>query len=455
MNRLNPWITLGLLTVILHAAVLFLVIPQLTHRVMAFYNQDRYVDGYDQLAQNLVLGNGYRFYPDTARTMMREPGYPILLAGLMFLWGNSFAAVKIANLCLALATAWLMTRLAARMSSSWILQVLPPLLFLFHPATLIAESRGGVETLFAFLLILFLLALYTALERADWRYFALTGTVLGLTVLVRSTPMLFPLFLLGYFLVAQRQQSSALAICRNITVMIVAMFTVLSPWIVRNYRLSHKFVPTASVLGVSAHAGEYLCTHRTEDKPWFLLDRDAAAERFTIASELGYPYKDVKDGYYQSFYSTSDELRFSSYLAARVFGEYKSNPLLCVRCMAYNLFNFWFAGKSWMSTTGNVLVQLPYMILAVVGVVACSRNRRFAMIGPIVLLVLYVMAVHAPILAQARYSVPLIPLLSILASFVFAERTKSINAANAAATIAVERQNSTIPASLVGSGTEK
>jgi hypothetical protein len=43
-----------------------------------------------------------------------------------------------------------------------------------------------------------------------------------------------------------------------------------------------------------------------------------------------------------------------------------------------------------------------------------------------VLLTTYVVAVYVPILAQARYSVPLIPLLSILASTVFVEIRRKV-----------------------------
>jgi 4-amino-4-deoxy-L-arabinose transferase-like glycosyltransferase len=456
MKRLNPWLALGLMTAILHTVLLFLVIPQVTNHVTVFYNQDRFVDGYDQLAENLVIGNGYRFYPDTARTTMREPGYPILLAGLMFLWGSSFVAVKVANLCLALATAWLMVRLGARMSSSRILRIGPPLLFLFHPATLIAESRGGVEILFTFLIVLFLLALYTAMEHGAWPYYAVTGAVLGLTVLVRSTPMLFPFFLLGYLLLFERQRIPVPIACRNIAITVAVMLAALSPWIIRNYLLTKRFVPTASVLGISAQAGEYICTHRSESAPWVLLDRHAALERGRLALELGYRYKVVQDGYYyQPFYSTVDELSFSRYLAGRVFGEYEKDPLLCAKCMGLNLFNFWFAGKSWMSTLINILVQLPYLVLALVGAVRCVRDKRFGVIGPMVLFILYVMSVHAPILAQARYSVPMIPLLSILASLgLAAMRGKAIKTA---ATFAVsDRECSQIlTAKLIDCGLEK
>jgi 4-amino-4-deoxy-L-arabinose transferase-like glycosyltransferase len=426
IRRSNSLLLVGLLTVIVHAVVLFIVIPQAGKRIPIFYSQDRFSDGYDQLAENLAHGNGYRFYPDTAKTLMREPGYPIFLAGLLTLFGNTFAAVKLSNMCLALATAWLMTRLIGRISSSRTLLIAAPLLFLFHPATLIAESRGGVEMLFTFLVVLFLVTLYAAMEHSRWWDYATAGAVLGLTVLVRSTPLLFPLFLLGFLLVSKHRSIAAFAICRNVAVMVVAMFAVLSPWIVRNYDLTGRFVPTASVLGVSAQAGEYICAHRFENKPWYLLDREAAQERSKIALALGYRFEDGY--YYQSFYSTQDEMSFSAYLARQVFGNYARDPLLCAKCMALNVFNFWFEGKTWTTTIMNIVVQLPYLIFAVMGTLVCVKSGRWQTIGPLVLFILYVMAVHMPILAQARYSVPLIPLLSILGSFCFVTRAGSAKA---------------------------
>jgi 4-amino-4-deoxy-L-arabinose transferase-like glycosyltransferase len=346
---------------------------------------------------------------------MREPGYPLLLAGLLLLFGKSFAVVKLANMCLALAVAWLMTRIARRLSRNLTVILVPPLLFLFHPGTLIAESRGGVEVLFTFLITLFMLALYRAMENnGSWDY-VMAGAVLGLTVLVKSTPILFPLVLLLYLLVFARRQNPKLTICRNISSLILATLIVLSPWIIRNYLLTRHFVPTASVLGVSAHAGQYICVHRQEGVPWVFLDREAAQERGKLAHELGYRFKE-DDPYYQVFYSSVDELNFSSYLMKRVMREYQDHPSLCLRCMGYNLFNFWFAGKPWMSTGLSLIVQLPYLILGAAGLVLCARNNQAKVIGPLVLFIVYVVAVYIPILAQARYSVPLIPFLSILAT---------------------------------------
>lgn len=454
-NRMNHWpkhrwIGLGVLTVVAHVTLLFLVIPAFSSRLAPSYNQDGFTDGYDALAANLVAGNGYRFYPETSKTLMREPGYPLLLAGLLVTFGSSFIAVKLTNVVFALATAWFMTRLARRISSNRILVIVPPLLFLFHPAILIAESRGGVEILFTFLLMLFMLAVYRAMASTTWMAYALAGVALGITVLVRSTPMLFPAFLFVYLLMVDRLRTPPLVIFRNITIMVVAMVAMLMPWIVRNYALTGRFVPTADVLGVSAHAGQYICTHFSEDKPWVLLDRDAARERSELALEQGYHFK---DGYYQAFYSTDEELRFSSYLAKRVFTVYKDHPSLCVRCIAYNLFNFWFAGKSWLSTGMNVLVQLPYLVLAAIGTVVCVKNKRFLAIAPLVIFIVYVVAVYVPILAQARYSVPLIPFLSILAGIAF-EAARSKNLGPAALEPMQRSSLHTASAGLVGSTTE-
>lgn len=62
-----------------------------------------------------------------------------------------------------------------------------------------------------------------------------------------------------------------------------------------------------------------------------------------------------------------------------------------------------------------MIVQLPFLLLAIVGAVLCMRNHRFILIAPMLLLIIYSIGVSVPILAQARYSVPLIPYLSILA----------------------------------------
>jgi 4-amino-4-deoxy-L-arabinose transferase-like glycosyltransferase len=398
------------LVVSLHAAILFVVIPEMSSHIDQFYNGNQYADGYDEIAANLVSGKGYRFRPDTAKTLTREPGFPILLAGIFIVFGKNFTAVKLANMLLAFAAACLMTQIARRLSSSQVLMLGSPLLFLFHPGTLIAESRGGSEILFTFLLTLFILTVYRALKSGTWWDYLVSGGVLGLTLLVRSTPILFPLVLLGYLLVFERQANPKVAVFRNITAMGIAMFVVLSPWIIRNYAQTGKFVPTASVLGVAAQTGFYLSTHHPIGN--MFIDREAACERNKLADGLGYHFK---EGYYQYFYSSTDEVNFSHYLVQRVIGEYQRSPMLLIRVVGVNLLNFWCGGRTWKSVAMNAAVQLPLLLLAIIGIVISLRNDQFKSVAPLALLIVYIVAVSVPILALARYSVPLIPFLSILA----------------------------------------
>jgi 4-amino-4-deoxy-L-arabinose transferase-like glycosyltransferase len=440
MTRSDLWpvrrvISMGIVVVVFHMILLFLVLPKVSARLAPSYNQDRYTDGYEQLTENLALGHGYRFYPETARTIMREPGYPMFLAGLRLFFGDSFLVVKLANLVLALVTAWLILELARKIdpgapSREGQLLFLPPVLFLFHPAVLIAESRGGLEIVVAFLAVLFLLSVLRMMRTQRLSDAIVSGVLLGIIIYVRSTPVLFPFFLCGYLLLFERRRARILRTCRNMAVIFITMLVVLSPWIARNYGLTGKFIATGDVLGVSAQAGQYIGTHLFEGRPWWLLDREASRERDRVAVSLGYAYEDGQNGYYQTFYKTTDEVKFSDYLLKKVVNTYKRSPLLFIRCLAQNLFNFWCAGKTWSATAANTLLQVPLLVLAGIGTIRGLKDRGKQAVGLLVLFIGYVMAVHLPILAQARYSVPLIPLVSILASMglVAVRRTEQVSA---------------------------
>ncbi len=403
------WIALGLLTILVNALILFVLIPKVSAHISGLYSQNYYADGYDQLAANLAAGNGYRFYADTAQTLMREPGYPVFLAGTYKLFGDNFEIVKLLNMILALGVAYLMTLIARGISTNPLLIFGSPLLFLFHPETLIAESRGGVEVLFSFMLVLYILTVYRMLRTDRWLAYVLSGAVLGATLLVRSTPILFPVVLFGYFLFVRRQSKSSLVLVRNFTLKIVTMCLVMSPWIIRNYLLTEKFVPTASVLGVAAQTGFYLSTHQEIGN--VRVDWEAAMERNRLAQELGYPFK---VGYYQYFYSPADELAFSQYLSRRVMDEYKASPFLFVKTVGLNLFKFWCGAKTGQSVALDAIIQFPLLALAIAAVVLCIKDGRARAIAPLALLCAYMVGVSIPILAQARYAAPLIPFMSIL-----------------------------------------
>jgi len=400
--------------VAIKAIVLFTVVAILPRWIGSYYGIE-FSDNYDWLAWNLSSGNGYRFTADTAPTLMREPGYPLVLAGLFSLFGKSLDAARCLNLLLAGVAAWLIYVLANRLFAGRAVGLIAALLFLIHPGILVAELRGGVEILFIVAILGAVGALCIAVQSGRCRDYFLAGLALGAASLVRSTPLLFPAFLIVYFCFRKEARPAWKAVFGRIALVWIGALIVLSPWMIRNWFAVGVPLPTASVQGIAAHAGQYICSHRTLHSNLRDLDFDAARARAVFATQLGLHFK-PGGYYYQHFYDTHDELVFSNALSALVVDNYRRSPALLFKCPAMNVFNFWFAGKNWTSTGLNMAVQLPYLILGIFGIVAVVRSGRLNLAAIPLLFMIYLMLVHLPVHSQARYSVPLLPFLSMFAA---------------------------------------
>lgn len=408
-------VTLIAAVIVLKAIVFFVFVPALEGRLSSLYGIS-FADNYQLLGENMAEGNGYRFTYETALTLMREPGYPVFLSALFAAFGFSLTAARAANLVFSFISALLVSQIAGKVSPLPAPQRIAPLLFMVHPGVFITEMRGGVEGLFVMLLLCFIVATYKALESKRLLDYLLAGVVLGIASNVRSTALLFPPFLLVYFFFWERARPTLVTMATRVTIMVAGSVLALSPWIIRNYELVHKFAPTASVAGVSAHAGYYICTHLSFDNQLEKVDSDAATERARMATERGAKFRDVSGLYYLYFYDVRDELAFNGWLGGWVAQQYLKTPTLLFQCAAKNAFNFWFAGKSWTSTALNAAGQLPYMIFALAGLYFGLRSGRPGPTGVLMLFIIYTLGIYLPILAQARYSIHLIPILSLLAS---------------------------------------
>jgi 4-amino-4-deoxy-L-arabinose transferase-like glycosyltransferase len=394
----------------LTAIVLFAMVPALSKLAAAHYTMG-FADDYDLIAHSLAKGQGYRLAPDLDETMIREPAYPLLLAGAFKLFGYGLDAARLVNLLLAGITALLLWRLAFRVTRESAAAMVAAAIFLLHPGILVAQARGGVESLFMFGMVAFMLLLYRALEADQGRQFFVAGLMLGAVVLMRSTPLLFPLVLLP-LLVLTAPQGARRRRVAHWSLLVGGMALAMSPWVARNYAVSGHFIPTGTVLGVAAQEGQYTCERLSFGRGFMPLQLEAAEQRNQLASELGLRFK---GGFYQYFYSVRDEHAFNRALLEGAVSKYRQDPVLLARCVGQNLVYFWFLGKNGLSTALNLVLQLPLMALAVAGLFVLRRRAMSASWTPIALLVAYVVAVHAPIMVHARHSIPLVPFLAIFA----------------------------------------
>src|SRR5215472_7819310 len=398
---------------LVNGAIVLVGLPKVSSHLALTYNMG-FGDLYDLIAKNLDQGNGYRADPAMGNTMLREPGYPLLLAAVFKLWGYGIQQARVVCVLLAFGAALLLLRLTRKITGDTMTALVAALLFLIYPGILVAEARAGVEIPCIFTMMLFMLALHGAVEKSSlWRCGA-AGLLLGTAVMVRSEVLLFPVLLLVYLLFAAKGWAERRRMAGAIAVLAVGTAVVMSPWIIRNYRLVHSFVPTATVAGLAAQAGLYTCENTSPGEPFGLTEGEAGLERKEIARQLGIPFRGP---YIQLFYTPQDELAFYGALLNRVSIEYRSHPEVLAGCAAKNFFfNFWFLGKTPKSVLLNVLVQAPLLALALAGVVVFWKRKLLRNAGIILLYILYIPAVHAPMVAEARYSMMIAPFLVTLAA---------------------------------------
>ena len=403
-------ISIGALFV-LKLAFALAIAPRFSDRILPLYGIGR-ADNYHSIAKNIEAGRGYRFTPETSLTLMREPGYPYFLAGLLRVFDNDREPAVIANIIFTSLAALVLSGLAGSLTGVRWVPVVAPLLFMLHPGVILTELRNSVESLFTLLVLVFLALLLKALRSGRTRVYVEAGFALGIASCVRSTALLFPAFLMVHALILRGGWGALVRAAGRVALVLACALLALSPWIIRNEMLVGKFVPTATVQGIAMQVGEYLCIHEGE-KDMDMLDLDAAQVRNRLAAEQGYRFE---GDYYQFFYDPKDELKFSNALAQQVVQDYSRSPALFARCASENVFNFWFAGKSRAVTLANLCVQLPYLLLALWGVTLEFRRMDRSALTLLLLFVAYTMAVYAPMHAQARYSMVLVPMLSLFAA---------------------------------------
>jgi 4-amino-4-deoxy-L-arabinose transferase-like glycosyltransferase len=413
-----------------NAAIVLVGLPEVRSALAPTYNMG-FGDLYDLIAKNLDQGNGYRVEPAMGNTILREPGYPLLLAAVFKLGGYGIQQARVTCVLLAFGATLLLLRLTRKITGDAMTALAAALLFLLYPGILVAEARAGIEILSIFTVLLFMLALYSAVEKGClWRYWA-AGLLLGVAVLVRSEVLLFPLLLLVYLLLAERGWVEGRKVVERIAVLGLGAVVVISPWIIRNYVLVHEFVPTATVAGVAAQEGLYTCANAAPGEPFTMVQTRAGRERVELATQLGMPFIGP---YYQLFYTPHDEVAFNHALLNHVSTEYRKDPALLARCAAKNLFfNLWFLGKTRQSTLLNVIIQAPLLGLALGGVAVLRKRGLLRNAGIVLLYILYIPAVHAPIIAHARHSMLVVPFLAALAAVFLVSAWRALRMQNSGA----------------------
>lgn len=368
-------------------------------------------DGYEKIARHLLAGDGYRIKSDLAPTMLRNPLYVAVLAGLFALVGE----IRLLGFLLQAGLSVLMIALI-RVVGRPVLGAGPAfvaaVLFALYPPDWLATAKYVVEPLLGVLLLCLLMVLPRFMDKPTLGNGALLGLICGLMILAKSVvayllPFLFVWMLL--WMPSVRERFGRFVLPAVVSLLVCG--ATLLPWGYYNYQRSGHWVFTSTIAGWALYDGYYVSQHRYE-KVGADLWLDARAEGRALAEKRGV-YPDPNDKWTFSFFRLEDEVAMSNILKEEAVKGILAAPFSYAFGVMNGLLEFWYAGRSLGSSLIGAAVNLPFVLLALLGIWRARlwRNREvLCWIGIIV----YMNLITAMSLAVARYTIPVMPLVFLM-----------------------------------------
>ena len=215
------------------------------------------------IAHSIATGHGFAspFRVDTGPTAWMTPVYPLLLAGIMKIFGAYtvdawLAAVSLNILFVVLACIpiyYAGKRVGGSAHGVAIGALAAWLWALFPNAILIPVESMWEASLAALLAATILWATLALDEKGRIAAWCAYGLLWGLTLMTNATLLAVLPFLLGWLWYRARKENRRIAQQVALTCAVAALCCV--PWTIRNYRAFHAFIPMRSILGLQLWIG--------------------------------------------------------------------------------------------------------------------------------------------------------------------------------------------------------
>lgn len=362
-------------------------------------------EGYWELARTIARRQAYEYGPERYK-VFRTPGYPIVLAPLFLprdeppvMWGRVISAAlgTLAVGGVAALAQLLFDRRTALIAAA-ITAIYPEAIAL---STFILSEAPFCP------LMLFQLVAWTAAWKAPTRerliaWSIAAGVCGGLATLMRPSWLLFLPFAAVIGLVCMRDRKRQMAI---LGISLLALCLTMTPWWVRNYRISGRFVPTSLQVGASLYDGlnpEATGASDMRYVPRFVAELRAEEDR--LAQKPAGLFEDRLD----------QRMRDASIAWAR------QNPERMLQLAGVKLLRMWnplpnaAELRSWSLRIALAATFTPVAILALLG-----AWRFAAREWPYLLCVLpavYFTCLHVIFVSSIRYRQPAMLVLIVLAA---------------------------------------
>jgi 4-amino-4-deoxy-L-arabinose transferase-like glycosyltransferase len=198
--------------------------------------QDKQIgdQGYD-IAVNLVDGKGYLHnWFGLDYLAWRPPVFPLLMAGLISVFGKGWGAIKFVLALCGAGTAVVTAYLGRRMFDARV-GLIAGAVTALNPSLIFSSGWPEPSCLIALLLVTGCLAMFRAKD-GGLKESAAAGGMMGITVLAKTFYLTWPIFATAWLLLQKDTLKRRLQKAAVIWAVTLAMA---SPWMVRNYMVFH------------------------------------------------------------------------------------------------------------------------------------------------------------------------------------------------------------------------
>jgi 4-amino-4-deoxy-L-arabinose transferase-like glycosyltransferase len=392
MNRFLTLITiLHIVLCIVFSQVLFPIVSDV-------FNVSEIQDEYEDLAINLYKGNGFKA-EHGEESVIRGPAYPAFIAVIYTVFGQSHNAVFIMQALLSGLNVMLCYFLIRRLHSRRV-ALFSALLFAINPFTVWYTSRLMVETLFMTICLLIFITSYSLFKRATITGAILTGVTVAVAAFIKSIALAFPILVIILLLIST---GSILKTLQYSSVVVLTLIVLVLPWTIRNYQVTDgEIIPVHASLALPLTQSylyiEYFGENPMSARPAFAATNDKLEE---ITASAGY------EPFHYPLHSLESELKIEKAAKEYFKNLYLSDPLMYIGHSMIRLLLFWYYSTNTLFSIVWLVISGLLLFLAIPGLMSVDGRHAIFVIS----WTLFIWFIHAAIIASARFSIVVQPLL--------------------------------------------
>jgi len=360
-------------------------------------------DWWDELGWKLATGKGFwvnnPYFPDGPKFYSwRPPGFPFFLAGIYKIFGHNFLAGKI-GLAFVSALTCILIYFFLKEFFKDKFSLVGSLLYAIYPASIFWTGYLAPVSLVVFLMVLFSLFLIKGKNQKRNSFLFLSGFFLGMGILTRSLFIVFLPLILVWFLIESGKEGIL-----KFSVLFLGCLLIISPWLIRNYKIHKKLVLTSTEGGI-------VCYIANNEK--------------SLSQPSG--YWNPPSSFFEKFRGM-DEVEINNTLYKLAFNFIISHPEEYLKLVKDRFIRFWrfyphtFSGPGGNYKKYHVIIGFitftPLIILSFIGFLfSLKRWRKYLWIY------LGILGWSVPIIlffkTVIRYREPIVPYLMVLIFSIF------------------------------------